>query len=317
MTRIGLIGVGTWGINHLRALTEIDCDLVCIADVDSTKAALAKQHGIPFFHDYQPLLSTVDAVVVTTPTDTHVQIVKDCLAAGKHVFVEKPMAATAAQSRALEKLAESQKLVLSVGYLYRFNNAIRRARELIKEAGELQYLTARYIHSTKPPRTDSGVIMNLGIHVIDILNFLTERTPSRIYAKKKNLLSDSYEDSAAILLDYNDFFATIELSCTHPEKARDLWIIAGNEKIYLDYFSQKIMRYPLKVSYNEVEREEPIVEEITANEPLKDELQYFVSLIDQEETQPELNKGRENWYTTRICELCLESAQNGTELPVK
>jgi UDP-N-acetylglucosamine 3-dehydrogenase len=317
MARLGLIGVGTWGINHLRALTELDSTLIGIADVDRAKAELAAKHGFAFFQDYQQLLAKVDAVVITTPTDTHYQIVSSCLNAGKHVFVEKPITTSSEQGNKLVELAEAKNLILSVGYLYRFNNAIIRARELIPDVGEIQYITGRYIHSTKPPRTDSGVIQNLGIHVIDILNLLTGRIPLRVYAKKKNLLSQLFEDSASILLDYQDFFATIELSCTHPEKARDLWIIAEHEKIYIDYFSQKIVRYPLKVSYDKVERKEPFEEEVAANEPLKDELQYFVTLVDAKEIHPEMNKGRENNYTTRVCELCLKSAETGTEMLVE
>ncbi|HID25923.1 MAG TPA: Gfo/Idh/MocA family oxidoreductase, partial [Thermoplasmata archaeon] len=129
------------------------------------------------------------AVVIATPTDTHYDVVKNCLKNGKHVLVEKPIASSSQQSKSLVKLAESNNLILSVGYLYRFNNAIRKTKELINEIGEIQYITARYIHSTKPPRRDSGVIINLGIHVIDVLNFITDRIPEKVYAKKKNLLS--------------------------------------------------------------------------------------------------------------------------------
>ena len=315
MPRIGLIGVGKWGLNHLRSLYELDIDFIGISDVDSGKKKLAEEYGIKFFEDYTKLLEEVDAIVITTPTDTHYEIVKYCLNSGRHVFVEKPIASSSEESRELVSLAESKNLVLSVGYLYRFNNSVRRIKELFKDIGEIQYITSRYIHSTKPPRRDSGVIMNLGIHMIDILNFITDRIPKKVYAKKKNLLSDIYEDSASILLDYNDFFATIELSCTHPVKARDMWVIAENEKIYIDYFNQKIIRYPLKVDYERVEKGSPIEEDIPRNEPLKDELKYFIELIDKKTIKE--NLGRENYYTTRICELSLESTIKDEEMIVE
>ncbi|MCD6237173.1 MAG: Gfo/Idh/MocA family oxidoreductase, partial [Thermoplasmata archaeon] len=255
--------------------------------------------------------------VVVTPTNKHYDVVRDCLLAGKHVLVEKPLAENSERARKLVELAEKKNLVLSVGYLYRFNNSIRRLKEVLSDVGEIQYISARYIHSTKPPRKDSGVIMNLGIHVADILNFVLDVVPVKVYARKKNLLSKVFEDSASIILDYKDFFATIELSCTHPEKRRDMWIIAEKEKVYVDYFNQTIVRHPIEVSYEVIKKEEPITENIPQNEPLKDELEYFVNLVDKGIQNPEENLGRENYYTIRACELCLESAKFGREMVVE
>jgi UDP-N-acetylglucosamine 3-dehydrogenase len=316
MTKIGLIGIGKWGKNHLRSLSEIDCNLVGISDADAKKKELADKYKVEFFEDYKQLLEKIDAVIVTTPTDMHYKIVIDCLNAGKHVLVEKPIAVTSEQSKKLVDLAESKNLILSVGYLFRFNNSIKRVKELVKEIGEIQYIICRYIHSTKPPRKDSGAILNLGIHPMDILNFITERRPVKVFAKKKNLLSEQFEDSAIIVFDYGDFFATIEVSCTHPEKKRDMWIIAKKEKIYVDYFNQKVIRYPLTVTYEKVEREKPFEEDIVANEPLKDELRYFVRLIEEKDQKGILdteNIGEEEYYTTRACELSIESAETGKE----
>ena len=314
MVKIGVIGIGKWGKNHLRSLSEIDCDLVGISDVDIKKKKLAEERGIEFFEDYTKLLEKVDAVTVATPTDLHYEVVTDCLNAGKHVLVEKPIATTSKQSKKLTDLANSKNLILSVGYLFRFNNSIKRVRELVKEIGEIQYITCRYIHSTKPPRRDSGAILNLGIHPMDILNFITDKRPVKVFAKKKNLLSEQFEDSAVIMFDYGNFFATIEVSCTHPEKKRDMWIISEKEKIYVDYFNQKIVRYPLTVTYEKVEREESFEESISINEPLKDELTYFVKLVKEKgkkEILDEENIGKEEYYTTRACELSMKSAETG------
>ena len=319
MAKIGLIGIGKWGKNHLRSLSEIDCDLVGISDVDVKKKELADEYGVEFFEDYEQLLEKVDAVVITTPTDVHYKTVIDCLNAGKHALVEKPIAVTSEQSKKLVELAESENLILSVGYLFRFNNSIKRLKELVKEIGEIQYITCRYIHSTKPPRKDSGAILNLGIHPMDILNFITGRRPVKVFAKKKNLLSERFEDSAIVMFDYGDFFATIEVSCAHPKKKRDMWIIAEKEKIYVDYFNQRIVRYPLTVTYEKVEREEPFEEDIVVNEPLKDELKYFVKLVDEKDQKGILeteNIGEEEYYTTRACELSIKSAETGREMEI-
>ena len=315
MVKIGLIGLGKWGKNHLRSLSELDCNLVGISDIDENKKELAEKYNVDFFQDYKKLVPLVDAIVITTPTDLHYETVCFCLNAGKHVFVEKPIATTSDESKKLTNLAKSKNLILSVGYLFRFNNSVKHVKELLKEIGEVQYITCRYIHSTKPPRTDSGVIFNLGIHLIDILNFITEERPVKVYSKKKNLLSETLEDSAITMFGYNDFFAICEMSCMHPEKKRDMWIIAEKEKIYVDFLKQKITRYPIVVSYENVDCRDSFDEEIIANEPLKDELSYFIRIV--EKNLGSENIGRENYYTTKMCELAVKSAETGKEMMIK
>lgn len=317
MVKVGIIGVGKWGINHLKSLKEINCDLVGISDIDSKKKDIARQYGVSFFDDYRKMLLEVDAVTVTTPTDLHYKVVYDCLQAGKHVLVEKPVAESSKLSCKLVEFAQSKDLVLSVGYLYRFNNAILRLKEILPEIGRIQYITGRYVHSTKPPRKDTGVILNLGIHIVDILNYTIGRTPKNLYASKKNFLSSVFEDSASIQLYYGDFFAAIELSCMHPEKARDIWIVGEKETVYVDFFSQILKRFPLKVTYDAVERKDVVQEKTIVNEPLNDELKYFVDFVSKKPIDLDMNIGKENYYTTRICELCLESAEKNKEVVVK
>jgi UDP-N-acetylglucosamine 3-dehydrogenase len=317
MTRIGVIGIGKWGINHLRTLQTIPCDFVGVADVDKAKGKIADQYHIKFFENYKQLLDEVDAVTVTVPTDKHYDVVQECLHAGKHVLVEKPIAESAKQAKKLMDLAESQGVALSVGYLFRFNNAIKKIKDILPTLGDIEYISCRYIHSTKPPRKDSGVIMNLGIHVFDILNFITGKIPETVVATKKNLLDPAFEDSASALLRYKDFFATVELSCMHPEKARDLWVMGEKETVYVDYFDQKIVRYPLRVTYDAVERKEHLVEPVVLNEPLKDELQYFVDLISKNVIDTKGNQGKENYYTTLMGERALQSATTGKECKVR
>ena len=161
MVKIGVIGIGKWGQNHLRSLTQLPCDLIGISDTDTTRKTLAEKYQIKFYQNYQDLLPYIDAVTITTPTNTHFQVVMDCLQAGKHVLVEKPIASTSKESQQLVTYAQQHNLILSVGYLYRFNNAIKRTKELLSNMGKIQYITCRYIHSTKPPRQDSGLYLTL------------------------------------------------------------------------------------------------------------------------------------------------------------
>ncbi|MFC1801175.1 Gfo/Idh/MocA family protein [Nanoarchaeota archaeon] len=320
MVKIGIIGGGKWGMNHLRVFSEIDCDLVGLADKDESKKELAEKYNTNFFTDFQKMLPLVDAVTVVVPTNLHYNIVKTCLEAGKHVLVEKPITLNSEEAKELVDLAEQKKLILSVGYLFRFNAAVKELKKILETAGEVQYITGRYIHSTKPPRTDSGAIFNLTIHLIDVLNFILKEKPKKVYCKKGNYLSEKFEDSAVMILDYGKFLANLEVSCCHPLKKRDLWIIAAKEKIYVDLLDQILIRYPLTVTYEQVEAKKEINVEINKNEPLKDELRHFCEVVekyDEDSYNNVINIGKEEYYTTKLCELALKSAEFNRDLDLR
>ena len=313
VVKVGVVGAGRWGVNHLRVFSELDCELVGLADLDVGRKSLADEYGIDFFTDYSGLLDVVDAVSVAVPTDLHFEVVSDCLRAGKHVMVEKPVTLDSGHTSELVSLAGNSGLVLLAGYLFRFNAATRRLRNLLDGAGDIHYITARYVHSSKPPRRDCGVIFNLGVHLIDILSFILGRAPVKVFCKKHNFLSSEREDSALIVLDYGDVVANLEVGWLHPLKKRDMWVIGSREKIYVDFLEQMITRYPLEISLDGVRAEKEVIEEFPKNEPLKDELAYFLECV-REGKKPEV--GAEEYSTTRLGELCLESASLGKELSV-
>ncbi|MBS3136903.1 Gfo/Idh/MocA family oxidoreductase [Candidatus Woesearchaeota archaeon] len=332
MIKIGVIGTGKWGINHLRIYKQLEreklCELVGLADLDENKKSIADEHKIKYFKNYKDMLAEVDAVSVVVPTDMHYSIVKECLNSNKHVLVEKPITLDSKQAKELVQIAKEKKLVLSVGYLFRFNPAVIELKRLLKsgETGKIQYITARYTHSSKPPRKDSGVIFNLGIHLIDILNFTLEERPKRVYCKKTTYLNNIHEDCANILLDYGNFYADLEVSCCHPLKKRDMWVIAAKEKVYIDFLEQIMIRYPLEITEKLVLAEKEKNIEIRKNEPLKAQLTHFIDCAQnykeqnqdiKEEIKKIINIGEEEYYTTKICELAIESAKIRTDLELR
>ena len=311
--KVGVIGAGRWGRNHLRVYSQLDCELVGLADVNPEVKDIANEHGIGFYTDYEKLLPVVDAVSVVVPTDLHFDVVMDCLNAGKHVMVEKPITMNSEGTQELVSLAQEKDLVLMAGYLFRFNAATRKLRELMRDAGDIHYITARYVHSSKPPRKDSGVVFNFAVHLIDILSFILERPPQSVFCKNINYLSQEREDSALIVLDYGDIVANLEVGWFHPLKKRDMWVISSKEKIYVDFLEQMITRHPIKVSYSGVSAEKEVIEEFPKNEPLKAELEHFIDCV-KEGRKPDVDS--EAYMTTKICELCLKSAKIGAEIPV-
>lgn len=322
MVKVGLIGMGKWGINHAATYTALSkqgiCQFAAVADINPSVKAMAEKFGAKFFTNYKEMLKEVDAVSVVVPTNLHYQVVKDCLDAGKHVLVEKPITSTSKEARELIDLAKKKNLILMVGYLFRFNNAVNELKQMIPELGKLQYITGRYVHSNKPPRRDSGVILNFAVHLIDILDFVLEKKPKRIYCKKKNFLSKEREDVAFINLDYGDFIANLEVSWFHPQKARDLWIIGEKVKVYADLLEQSLIKYPIEVAYEGITEGDEEFIKVQKNEPLTDELGYFCSAIANPELKNNhLQSAEREYLFTKICEVCLKSAELDQELDVE
>ncbi|MBW2989035.1 Gfo/Idh/MocA family oxidoreductase [Candidatus Woesearchaeota archaeon] len=311
MVKVGVIGAGRWGKNHLRVFSELNCELIGVADPDPKTEALAEQYGITHFKDYKDMIKGCEAVTVATPTDSHHNIVKECLLMRKHVLVEKPITLDASEAKELMDIAKEKGLILAVGYLFRFNNAVKALKEQIKSVGDINYITAAYTHSTKPARKDCGVIFNFGVHLIDILSFVLERKPKRIFCKKHNYLSEDREDAAIIILDYGDFIAELEASWLHPLKRREMWVIGSKEKIFADLFEQIVIKHPIEVGYDKVIHKKEINLEVRKNEPLKDELKHFIEIVGDKKAD---NFASEEYETTKICELCLKSAMSGEEI---
>ena len=311
MIRVGVIGAGKWGKNHVRVYSKLEgCKLAGIADVNPENKALADEFKTEFFTDYHEMLDKCDAVSIVVPTDLHYEIVKECVNAGKHVLVEKPLTKTSEKSAELRALAKDKGVYLTVGYLFRFNAAVQELKKQLATAGDIQYITARYMHSNKPPRKDSGVVFNFGVHLIDNLSFVLEKAPKKIYCKTKKFLSEEREDAAIATFDYGNFMAELEMSWLHPLKKRDLWVIGSKKKIYVDLLEQMMTIYPIEVAYegNKIEPDQEI--EIHKNEPLEHELASFVKAVESKD----FANGNYDYGTTKLCELCLKSAEQGVEL---
>lgn len=313
MKRVGIIGAGKWGINHIRIYKELHpthAELVGISDNDSAKKYIADQYNAKFFDDYKELIKNVNIVSIVVPTDMHYQVVKDCLSQNVNVLVEKPFVLDFREGEELIKLAKMKNLVLHVGYLFRFNPVTIELKKLLPELGELRSINARYVQPNQP-RGDSGVIFNLSVHLIDVLNFILIERPSTVLCKKANIFNPSFEDSATITLGYDNFHATFELSCLHPEKKRDMFILGTKGAAYADFKEQTLIKYKAPLKIGEEWSSEII--EIEKKEPLKEEIRNFLSSIENEEVR---KLGEEEIYTTRICQRALESATLGRELKI-
>src|SRR2546422_7645089 len=192
--KVGVIGVGSLGQHHARVFAELaGARLVGVADVDRPRAiAIAGRHGCRAVTDYRELLPDVEAVSVVTPTLLHHVIARTCLAAGRHVLVEKPLAATVAEARDLVAAAADRGVTLQVGHIERFNAAFRATRGAIKEPTLIE--CRRWAPFT-PRGADVDVVLDLMVHDLDLVLGLISAPVREIQAsgdRKSTRLNSSH-----------------------------------------------------------------------------------------------------------------------------
>lgn len=282
------------GSAHARVYSKLkDCELVGICDTDSDKKPLAKMYNCEFFEDSKEFLKqNLDAVSVCTPTSMHRVTVENALDNGKEVLVEKPFADSLKNGEEMVKKAAKMGRLLAVGYIERFNSAVRKLYEIVDFSKIYSTVSMRF--GPFPPRTKySGVFLDLASHEIDILNYLTKIEPKVLYSHFSSRSDNGFEDYAYISLNYGHIHSHIEASWIPNYKLR-LSHLYGNDKFYaLNYAQQKLVSYraPPKAkiehgSWNDILWLSRHVEEdlpISASEPLSLELQCFIDSVKKDE----------------------------------
>lgn len=319
--RILLIGLGRWGANHLRVLQSMPIELF-VAEQDPERLSAS---GVPQSHrtsEARSLFPVIDAAVVVTPADSHFEICRELLEAGKDVFVEKPISLKSAEAQQLSELAKRNGLILQVGHIFRFDPASVWMRDAIAEGrfGEIKMLRANF-SGFKRPRQDTGVTLADGIHFIDLFQFLLGSEPRRVHAVMKNFLGREGEmdDEALIVLEYERegvrILATIEAGYHRPGKMRELTIVGKNLSAVCDY---NVAQYKIKTFDNrhvdergEIKASEGAARqlEFPPEEPLRAELAAFLQSI--ETRKAPLVAGDEGAVALRIVEAAMESARTG------
>ncbi len=221
-----MIGVGSMGQNHVRVLSEIS-HLVGVADVNvKVGAAVSNRFSVSYFMRYRDLFKEKpDAVVIAAPTDLHYEIASAALSAGIHVLVEKPICSTIVQAERLAKKAEELGLVLAVGHIERYNPVVGFAKKALqgKEYGQLITASTRRVSSLPERVRDVGVIMDLGIHDIDVLRYLVNSPVSSVYTLGGREKHERFEDHANILMHFeNGVNGFVEVNWLTPIKIRQL-----------------------------------------------------------------------------------------------
>jgi len=324
--RVGVIGVGLMGQNHARILSERDMLAGVVDIVPEVARAVGEKHGVKSYLSYQDLLkSDVEAVVVVTPTSTHEKIASEAIRAGKHVLLEKPMTGS---SRVLQGLVESARkanVVLAGGFTERFNPVVSFAKQGLQSGqwGELITAGTRRVSSLPSRVRDVGVIMDLGVHDIDVIQYIIGAKARSVYTLGGQGKGVKYEDHANMLIDFEGgATGFVEVNWLTPMKVRKLALTCSQNFVEVDYMDQaalvcassfkqldsgNLFNVPLEFDVHRTA--------LKKEEPLKRELDDFIAAV--KDGKPPLVTGESAMSTLRIAEAALESMKSGKKVQVE
>ena len=239
--RVGIVGLGYWGPNLARNLSALEsCELAWCCD--ASEASRAKWSAVhpeaQFTPDLDDLLADpdLDAVAITTPVPTHAELAERVLEAGKHCFVEKPLAQDTASAERVAALAEERGLVLMSGHLLCFHPAVQRLSELIRggELGDVYYLYSQRVNLGKL-RADENSLWSLGAHDVSVLLELAEGNPTEVSARGEAYVREGVEDVVFGYIRFDTGLAAhLHLSWLDPHKTRKITVVGSDRMATFD-----------------------------------------------------------------------------------
>ena len=250
---VAVIGAGYWGkkviaeyLQLARSDPRVDLLMVCDLKDENLKCCSETFH-VPekrLAMDYREALSSsdVDAVHICTPNETHFRVCKEALGAGKHVLLEKPMALHAKHAWELVGVAKSRGLILQVGHIFRFNNALRVMRDLMDRGylGDLYYLKLQWTTLMSAP-LNRDIIFDLGPHPVDILSYLLKKWPVKVSCRARAYRRKALEELAYITMEFEGkLLAHVELSWLQPGKVRQATIVGSERTAVVDCINQSV-----------------------------------------------------------------------------
>jgi len=322
---VGVVGCGYWGPNLIRNFKLLrTCHLKTICDASEARLAHLKSlyPDVQGATDYCSLLqdASLQAIVIATPVKYHYSIAKESLLAGKHTFIEKPMASSSAECEELIEIADRNGLVLMVGHTFLYSSPVRKIVEIIKngDIGEIRYINARRLNLGLFQK-DINVAWDLAPHDISIILHILDEFPTAVNCQGNDNVTKGIEDVTNMSLAFrNNRFATIQSSWLEPRKVREMTIVGTRRMILYDDVQtlEKIRIYDVRVDrpphydtfadfHYSYHYGDSYIPKITQEEPLKAECQHFLDSI-ANGTKP-LTSGREGLNLVKILEASSSS----------
>jgi predicted dehydrogenase len=332
--RVGVVGLGYWGPNLARNFDRLaNAELAYCCDLDA--ANLDKARGLypnaVITDDLDTLLGdgALDAIVVATSVPTHYALGKRVLEAGKHAFIEKPIALRAADAQDLLATAETHGVKLMVGHLLEYHPAVAKMKELVDAGalGRVFYIYANRLNLGKV-RKDENALWSLGPHDISVINYMTGEEPQEVSARGECYLQDDVEDVVFGYIRYpSGMVGHLHVSWLDPHKSRKITVVGEKKMVVFDDMEsdRKVTVYDKGATTTRTQFEtygefvtlhfgDIHIPKIGNDEPLRVECQHFVDCI-REDRQPR-SDGRDALNVVRVLEAMERSLREGGR-PVK
>ena len=296
---IGLIGCGQWGLNYLRAFSDLDgCQLVAACDVspDRLREARRRNRDVRTTSELSELIAApdVNAVIIATQATRHYEAAAAALKGGKDVLVEKPMTTDVAEARRLRELVQASGRLLMVGHVFRYNPAVTFIQQLLASGGlgQLEYLSFTRTN-LGPIRSDVNVVWDLMTHDVSILLHFLNESPTWVSAHGAAYLRPECEDVAFATIGFKKgVVANIRASWLDPRKVREITLVGTSKMAFFNdldptepvrIYDKGAMREPSYESFGEfklVTRSGDVVSPpISASEPLKNQCHHFLKAV--------------------------------------
>lgn len=332
---VGVIGCGYWGPNLLRNLQALDdCNVRWLCDLSAQRLKHMKSlySSLRTTNDFRQMLEDkqVHAVVIATPVSTHHALAKASLLAGKHTFVEKPLARSSAECEDLIQLAQERGLTLMVGHTFLYSAPVRKIKEIIDrgDIGQLRYISARRLNLGLFQK-DINVAWDLAPHDISIVLHLLGQSPESVNCGGNASVTPGVEDFTTMCLKFDrERFAVIQSSWLDPLKVREMTIVGDRRMIVyndvaplekIKIFDARVEVPPHYDTFAEFQYAyhygDMYVPYLKHEEPLKVECQHFLDCI-RDGREP-TSSGRDGLEMVKILEAASMSIQrNGTAVPL-
>ena len=327
--KVGVVGCGYWGPNLIRNFRSLpDCSLQMMCDISQSRLNHLQSlyPEVEGATDYNHMLNgaDLDAIVIATAVKYHFPMAKASLLAGKHTFIEKPMASSAAECEELIEIARKKGLVLMTGHTFLYSPAVRKIKEIVDsgDIGEIRYISARRLNLGLFQK-DINVAWDLAPHDVSIILHILEEQPVTVNCRGSAHITPGVEDVTTMCLSFRkQRTAIIHSSWLDPRKIREMTIVGSKRMVVYDDVAplEKIRVFDVRVerpphydtfaefhyAYHYGDMYAPYIKQ---EEPLKTECQHFIDCI--REGKVPLTGGQQGLQLVRILEASSESLKRG------
>ncbi len=320
---VAVVGSGYWGKNLIRNFHQLGAlRFICDKNevlLDQFKEQYPDMETCPALSDVLTR-QDIQGLIIATPAETHFTLAREALLAGKHVFVEKPLALTEEDGQQLVELAEQNQLTLMVGHILHYHPAVIKLKELIEsgELGKMQYLYSNRLNIGKI-RAEENILWSFAPHDISVILMLLGEMPETVYATGGSYLQHQIPDTTLTALDFpSGVKAHIFVSWLHPFKEQKL-VVVGDKKmaVFDDVSEEKLLLYSHKIRWLQripvAAKAEAQVVSVHMEEPLRAECQHFLECIAK--GQSPKTDGREGLRVLQVLQAFQESLdRNGATI---